>query len=86
MVTPAMVCGVDKNRSKRACRNQTPRAMAPTTAVAKAAVPRNVVGLLINLIPIIENPLYLGLKKFLKQSFNSLTVNELRCFEIKILN
>ncbi len=49
MVTPAKVCGVDKKRSKSACANQTPRAMAPTTAVATTAVPTNVVGFLINL-------------------------------------
>ena len=84
MVMPATVCGVDRNRSKSACRNQTPRAMAPTTAVAKAAVPRNVVGLLINLTPIIEKALILVLKIFGKGACNSLTVKDLKCMKIKI--
>ena len=54
-MTPAKVCGVDRIRSKSARANQTPRAMAPTTAVAKTAVPTNVVGRLLNLPISIEN-------------------------------
>ena len=81
---PATVCGVDRNRSKSACRNQTPRAMAPTTAVAKAAVPRNVVGLLINLIPIIENARIPVSENYGNGACNSLTANELASLKIKI--
>jgi hypothetical protein len=55
--------------------------MAPTTAVAKAAVPRNVVGLLINLISSIEIAGILVLKNFKNGLYNSLTVNELDCLK-----
>ena len=81
---PATVCGVDRNRSKSACRNQTPRAMAPTTAVAKAAVPRNVVGLLINLIPIIENARIPVSENYGNSVCNLLNVKELAALKIKI--
>ena len=55
--------------------------MAPTTAVAKAAVPRNVVGLLINLISSIEIAGILVLENFKNEAYNSLTVNELGCLK-----
>jgi hypothetical protein len=58
--------------------------MAPTTAVAKAAVPRNVVGLLINLIPIIENARIPVSGNYGNSVCNSLTVNGLASLKIKI--